>query len=360
MFAPEGAPSRYAETRIVGLPSFSFPLYPDLRLVPPLFNVDQELVEFNPDLVLLINPAFLGLVGLRKGRDLEIPVVASYHTDLPYYTEAYGVGLFTEPVWRYFRWLHNQADLTLAPSNFTKTQIEEHGFERVEIWRHGVDTDVFSPRFRTFEWRERLTDGRSDASLLLYVGRLATEKRVGWLRTVLEQVPGTCLALVGDGPLREELEERFAGTPTVFAGYLKGEDLSAAYASADIFAFPSASETFGNVVLEAMASGVPVVAAASGGPVDLVQDGINGFLFQADSVADMVARIARLVRDKSYLRRLSASARSHALQQSWHAVNDEMFEHLRRLIDSSTQPDGRKALRRSEGLFDLQNHVWRQ
>jgi glycosyltransferase involved in cell wall biosynthesis len=327
MFAPEGAPPRYANTAIVGLPGFAFPLYPDLRMVSPTANVEERLADFRPDLVHLVNPALLGWAGLRHARTLEVPVIASYHTDIPGYAERYGLGMLREPLWAYFRWIHNQADLNLCPSRFTCDELQGRGFRRLAIWGRGVDTVRFSPRQRSETWRLRLSGGQPEAPLLLYVGRLAVEKRVEWLRALLYELPGVRLAIVGDGPLRARLEEQFTETPTVFTGYLRGEDLAQAYASADLFVFPSANETLGNVVLEAMASGLPVVAPRSGGVVDHVVDGENGFLVDKDDVYDMVAAVRTLVADPPLVGRLAAAARQHAERQSWQAILDGLLAH---------------------------------
>ena len=331
MFAPQGAPSRYAQTRIVGLPGLPFPLYPELKLVPPgnkfhTVNVEEELTAFGPHLVHLVNPVLLGLAGLRHARSLGLPVVASYHTDIPGYSTQYGLGLLRNPLWAYFRWLHNQADMNLCPSRFTQTELVAHGFQRVKVWARGVDPVRFNPCHRSDVWRERLSGGHPEAPLLLYVGRLAPEKRVEWLHFILDTLHEARLAIVGDGPSRAALEERFADTPTFFAGYLRGEALSCAYASADVFCFPSATETFGNVVTEAMASGLPVVAPHSGGPVDHVINGHNGFLFAPDNPADLVAKVWRLASNLTYARELGANARAYAETQSWPAVLDGLLE----------------------------------
>jgi glycosyltransferase involved in cell wall biosynthesis len=268
------------------------------------------------------------------------------------------------PLWAYFRWLHNQADLNLCPSDYTLDELQRHGFERVCLWPHGVDTDCFSPVYRSAEWRERLSGGHPEAPLLLYVGRLAAEKRLEWLRPLLDAMPEARLAVVGDGPIRPALMQQFANTPTVFAGYLEGRDLSCAYAAADLFVFPSASETLGNVVLEAMASGLPVVAARAGGPVDLVRDGVNGYLSDAARPEQFCERVQRLVRDPNERARLAAGALRYAQSQSWTAVLDQLLGitkrsstatrrdaagHLARCRPSLTgpgeTPSGREAVR---------------
>ncbi len=332
VFAPEGAPSHYAAATVHGLRGFRFPLYPDLKLALPPLAVSPELAAFRPDLVHLASPVSLGLAGLRQARALGVPLVASYHTDVPGYATLYGLDLFREPLWKYFRWVHNQAALTLCPSCYTEAQLKAHGFERLRVWGRGVDSQRFTPAKRTDEWRSRLTGGQTGTPLLLYVGRLAAEKRVDWLRAVLASLPGTRLAVVGDGPLRTELENAFADLPVVFTGYLQGEDLACAYAAADIFAFPSANETFGNVVLEAMSSGLPVIAPRSGGLLDHVQHGHNGLLFGAGQPADLVAQTRRLVHDSALRLRLGAAARAHAVTQSWERILDGLLDDYAAII----------------------------
>lgn len=332
MFAPQGAPERYADTSIIGLPSVAFPLYRDLKLVPPLIDVRQQLADFKPDLVHLVNPASMCIAGQRHASALGVPTVASYHTDLPGYTKLYRVGLFQEIVWSYFRWAHNRANLNFCPSYFTKRELESHGFERIKVWPHGVDTNRFNPKHRSAEWRARFTGDDPDAQVLLYVGRLAAEKRVTWLRPLMDVLPKARLAIVGEGPMRRNLEKRFRGTNTVFTGYLKGQDLSAAYASADMFVFPSANETFGNVVLEAMASGLPVVAAGAGGPVDLVIDNFNGVLSDPDDPADFVARAWRCSTDVDNLQQMRAAALAFARSQQWDVILDALLNDYEQLL----------------------------
>lgn len=340
LFAPAGGPEQYAETPVLGLNSFAFPLYPDLRLPIPDSRVTRHVAAFKPDVVHLVNPAVLGHAGLRHARQLGVPVVASYHTDIPGYAEHYGVSFLREPLWAYFRWLHNAADLNLCPSRFTLAELGERGFRRLKVWGRGVDPELYHPDKRSADWRRRLTGGHPDAPLLLYAGRLATEKRVHWLRAVIDALPQARLAIVGDGPQRAALETCFAGAPVVFTGYLQGEDLARAYACADLFVFPSANETFGNVVLEAMASGLPVVAPDAGGQVDHVRTGLNGWLFRAVSTDELVERVAEALENPNALARVGRQARDYACTQSWERILDGLLGDYSDVIAAQSARSG--------------------
>ncbi|MCK6625651.1 MAG: glycosyltransferase family 1 protein [Anaerolineae bacterium] len=334
LFAPEGGPLKYAQTPVIGLGAIPFPLYPELKLVPPHVDISRRLAAFQPDLIHVLNPFSLGVVGLNQARALQVPVVASYHTDIPGFAVRWGLGLFREPLWAYLRWLHNQADLNLCPSRTTQIELEAQGIQRTRIWSRGIDTSRFNPTHRSQAWRLRLSGGQPESPLLLYVGRLSPEKRVDWLRPVLTALPQVRLAIVGDGPARPELERLFAETPTVFTGYLQGDELARAYAAADMFVFPAANETLGNVVLEAMASGLPVVAARAGGVLDHVVEGETGLLFEPESQEALIAAVSRLLADEKYARQLGSSGRARVQPQSWAAVLDGLLADYTALIES--------------------------
>ena len=168
------------------------------------------------------------------------------------------------------------------------------GIKEVRLWPQGVDAERFNPSRSSPTWRQRLSGGEPTDRLLLYVGRLAPEKDIGLLKEAFGKVSGIRLAIVGDGPARADLEREFAGTPTVFTGLLQGDDLAAAYASADVFVFPSTTDTLGMAMLEALASGLPVVAARSGGSSEVVGDGESGLLYEPGSAASFVAAVRRL------------------------------------------------------------------
>lgn len=325
VFAPDGGPARLGRTPVVGLPAYPFPLYPELRIVPPHLDVIDQLEDFRPDVVHALGPISIGLIGMRDAHQLGVPLIASYHTDIPGFAARWGLDLFVDPLWAFLRWVHNQADLNLCPSNVTCRDLASRGFERLAVWSRGVDTTRFNPARRSAEMRDRLTDGHPDAPLLLVVGRLSPEKRIAWMRPVLDALPDVRLAVVGNGPQREELESLFAGTPTVFAGFMTGLELASAYASSDAFVFPAANETFGNVVLEAMACGLPVVAARAGGPLDFIAEGQTGLFFSPESQESLTEAVRSLVLDRDCAAHLGQAACYYAQTRTWEIVLDTLI-----------------------------------
>ena len=325
MLAPAGAPDHFANTRVIGLPAAHFPFYPELKLASPFANIGAHFDAYKPDVIHVVNPVSLGIAGLRYARRNNIPVVASYQTDIPGFVTRWGYGFLSKPLYAYLRWIHSQADLNIAPSRATRDELAAHGFKHLNIWGRGVDCARFNPSRRSDEWRARLTAGHPSAPLLMFTGRVAREKRIDWLRAVLDAIPQARLAIIGDGPARPELEQLFNDGRAVFTGFLGGVDLACAYAAADVFVFPSANETFGNVLLEAMASGLPVVAAASGGPLDVVQHGRTGLFFAPEDKRAMTAAVQNLLTDSGLARQLSLNARAEATGRSWEARIGELL-----------------------------------
>ncbi len=334
LFAPEGGPAVYAKTPVIGLPAIPFPIYPELRFVAPSADVKSDLHDFRPDLIHVINPVSLGIAGVRYAKTANVPLVASYHTDVPGFAARWGWNFLAEPLWSYFRWIHNQADLNLCPSRVTQTELRQHQFRNVKVWGRGVDSDLFAPTKRSETWRHRLTDGHPGQPLLLYVGRVSPEKRIEWIRPVLDLLPDVRFAIVGDGPARSQLEEVFAGTNTHFTGYLKGEELASAYAAADIFTFPSPNETLGNVVLEAMASGLPVIAPRSGGVLDHVEHGVTGLLVEAEVNHDFTSAVKLLIDTPVYARKLGQTGRNRVERRTWAFVLDKLLTEYEALLPS--------------------------
>lgn len=332
VFAPDGGIKEFEGARIIGMKGHSFALYPELRLSLPRASMRKQIQDFQPDLLHVADPALLGIAALyygggRNGGTLHLPLVISYHTDLPAYLHYYKLGFLEPHIWRIMRIRHNRATLNLCTSLAMMEQLQQHGIKRVALWPGGVDTTRFDPGRRSETMRARLTEGHPESPLLIYVGRLSAEKDVERLKPMLEALPGTRLALIGDGPHRKALEEHFAGLPVYMAGFLRGEELAAAFASGDVFVMPSRTETLGLVVLEAMSAGLPVVGARAGGVPEMIVDGVTGALF--DTEAQAVEAIRSLLQCPDKRRSTGLAARDHATEHSWKAATVRLLEHYR-------------------------------
>lgn len=331
VIAPDLGVTDFEGTPVRGVPAYTFFLYKDKKYSLLSFKVKKYLKEFQPDLVHVVNPAFLGLTGIYYTRRLGIPLLASYHTHVPKYAEYYNLPFLKPALWWYFRTLHNRADLNLCTSQSVLTELKEKRFKHVHLWKRGVDTNQYHPNYRNDQMRDRLTAGKNEKTLLLYVGRLAPEKDIEKIRNLLNEYSDFCLAIVGDGPHRAYLEKYFKNTDTVFTGFLHGDELARAYASSDIFVFPSTTETLGLVLLEAMASGLPVVAAKSGPTSEQVIHGRTGLLFDANIPNNFVECILTLKDDKY---RLQLAKEAHAVSQAigWDSPSRQLLEFYKMTI----------------------------
>lgn len=323
---------KYADTIVHGVPGVPVPFYPELHITLPGRGTLRAMRAFKPTLVHLIHPSVTGMPGIRFARKLGVPLLASFHTDVVRMARFYRLGLVAPFIKSYTRWTYNQCDYTLATSRRMQRYLEDMGIRNVGLWRRGVDPEFFGSGVRSDETRARLTDGHPERVILLFVGRTATEKRIELLRDVVMQVPNTHLAVVGDGPHLPHLREHFAGAPATFTGYLTGQPLADAYASADIFAFPSETETFGMVVPEAMAAGIPVVTTLVGGVDDVLEEGRSGFMVPIGDVDAMVDRVRLLVENPDLRQQLGAHGREAAQNLTWDAINAELLGVYEALI----------------------------
>ena len=321
---PRAEGSRACGVPVVECRSFPFPPYPEYRIGLPDKHLVKEVGQFAPDVLHFVNPFAFGFRcydALRRA-GLRLPTVFSFHTLYGEFVKQYrALKPLSKVLWWMTREYHNRADVNVTVSAIMQEDLARRGFRRVRCWPPAVDGRLFHPGRRSAALRERLTGGRPEKPLLLTVSRLAPEKNVGFLAGVLKQAPGACLAVVGDGPQRAELEQRFAGTDTQFVGYLKGEELAAAYASADAFVYASETETMGNVVLEALACGCPVVAPRAGGIPNLVEHGRTGLLYAPGDLGD-AGRLTRAVLGDAALRaRLGRAGREAVETWDWeHSV----------------------------------------
>jgi len=334
VICPDGGLTEHKGAKIYGVSAFPLPLYPELKLALPRPAIGLALTEFKPDLIHVVNPAVLGLGGLYYAKVMQIPLVASYHTHLPQYLQHYGLGMLEPVMWELIKANHNQAQLNLCTSTAMVEELRGHGIERLDLWQRGVDTETFRPSLASTEMRSHLSQGHPESPLLLYVGRVSAEKEIDRIKPVLESIPGARLALVGDGPHRSALEKHFAGTPTHFVGYLTGEPLGSAFASADAFIFPSRTETLGLVLLEAMAAGCPVVAARSGGIPDIVTDGVNGYLFDPRDEQGAIAATQRLFQEQTERETLRQNARAEAERWSWSAATRQLQQYYQGVVSA--------------------------
>jgi len=312
------------------------PFYPQMRFgVASPMRLRTQMDRYRPDLVHLATEGPLGLAALLAAGSLALPVASSFHTNYDHYLNHYGLGSLEYICLAYLRWFHNQTLVTLAPSESTRRRLTADGIQRVEIWSRGVDGRLFHPRFRDAGLRRSLNLGPED--VLLYVGRIALEKNLPALvrsfarlrqRLPPEHRERVRLALVGDGPLLSSFQTQ---TPpgVIVAGEKRGEALARWYASADIFAFPSCSETFGNAVLEAQASGLPVVAFDGQAMNERLTSGVEGVLVPPNG--DLAEALLPFCEDLHLRQRCGKAARIRARQQTWEAIFDELEDRYMKL-----------------------------
>jgi glycosyltransferase involved in cell wall biosynthesis len=307
--------------RVLTVPSFTArTVYPGQRWGLPTLRFFRIFREFDPDLVHVVNPAWMGASAVFAARVLRRPVVCSYHTDLVAYAEFYKLGRLRRPMTFLLRAVHNAADLNLVTSRHMERVVARMGFERVHLWPRGTDADRFAgPR----------TPRAAGAPIeVISVGRLAKEKHLDSLLT-LAATPGIHLTFVGDGPHRAALEARFASTDATFTGTLHGADLAAAYAAADVFVLPSLTETLGLVLLEALAAGLPIVAATSPASVELLDGCPAARLYDAADDPSVVASLAAELVASATPDKLAATARDWLEPYSWSTATRALLEFYR-------------------------------
>jgi phosphatidylinositol alpha 1,6-mannosyltransferase len=333
VIAPEPAsgaprPDRTFDFPVVRVPSLGIPAYPGFRVGLPGPRVRAAVARHHTDLVHLAGPFVLGASGSAAARRLRLPVVAVYATDMPAYARMYHTGRAGAAIcWRRLRRIHNAANRTLAPSTATAAELHSHGFQRVWLWARGVDSARFDPAKRSAKLRAELAPGGE--LLVGYVGRLAAEKRLDLL-TEVAALPGVRLVIVGSGPAGAAA--RRALPSALFLGQQGGEQLARLYASFDVFAHAGPHDTFGQTLQEAAASGLPVVAPAAGGPLDLVEDGVTGFLVAPGDPASMAGAVAKLAADPALLAAQGRAGREMVLNRSWPVMCDELIGHYQAVL----------------------------
>ncbi len=328
---PAAAPDSHTER----WPSIPFWAYPQLQMAAPSRMRALDLIDtWRPTLVHVTTEFGVGLSGLFAAREAGVPVVSSYHTHFKAYLEFYGLSALEPIAWPYFRWFHNRGVRTFAPSGVVARELEAHGLTNVRVWSRGVDGSKFSPAFRSAAMRARF-GAAGDTPVVAYVGRLAREKGIevllAALRIVRERLGrDVAFVFVGDGPAEAECR---AGAPegTVFTGKLVGRELAEAYASADIFAFPSITETFGNVVLEALASGLAVIAPDIGATTEYATCE-TALQFSAKAPESLAAAIVTLCRDGAARARIATAGLATARERTWDMIFDRLVRDYREAV----------------------------
>nr|WP_164669891.1 glycosyltransferase family 1 protein [Virgibacillus doumboii] len=336
VIAPDLGVYEFEGAEIKGIPARTLPLYRSKKFALPSRKVKGILKAYDPDIVHVVNPGFVGLSGVNYAKKLGYPLLASFHTQVPKYADYYNLPMFKGLLWWYFRKLHNKADLNLCTSEAVKKELQEQSFYNVHVWKRGVDTELFHPDKYNKHMREKLTNGHPEKRLLLYVGRLAPEKEIEKIKSVLEASDEFVLAIVGDGPHRHVLEKHFQGTNTVFTGFMHGEELAAVYASSDVFVFPSTTETLGLVISEAMASGLPLVAAESGPTNEQVEDNYTGLLYDSDKPDDFKETVLRFS-DETLRKRLAKAAHKEISDIGWDGQSKQVLDYYKELAGVEEQ-----------------------
>ncbi len=318
---------------VIEVNSLPFILYPECRVGFSTQRAAFELLDkFKPDLIHASTPTPMGLIAFNYAAKNKIPAVSSYHTNFATYFKYYGFQRIEHWGWNYLRWFYNKFQKIYVPSKNTAQELENKGFQNLELWERGIHLNRFSPEFRDLELRKQISP--EDKPILLFVGRLVKEKDLDDL-VAMNQIlksrnQNFKLVLVGDGPMKDELQEKLPDAH--FTGYMEGQKLANLYAAADIFVFPSTTETFGNVILEAFASGLPVVTVNKGGVADLIRDGENGFIARANDPENLTEKVELLL-NKPTLRHFQAiSARNLVQYYSWEAINKRLIQSYEELL----------------------------
>ena len=327
VIAPDSAeaPTTYAGFRVKRVPSLAVK-----GLLPvgfPQRSMEPLIEGFNPDVIHLASPFFLGKYATRIAQRLNIPTLSIYQTDVAGFARHYGLSIAHSQLTNWVANIHKQTNRTLAPSTWSCDQLMSSGVDNVALWQRGVDSTKFNPSKRSVELRSSFQHSDSNKVIVGYVGRLANEKRIEDL-VPLHDRHDVQLVIVGDGPARQKLERLLPRAR--FVGYKSGEELAAHYASFDLFVHTGKHETFCQSIQESLASGVPVIAPHSGGPIDLVQHGATGFLLDTSNASDLVAAF-ELLTDAHTRSLMGITARESVIHRTWEKVNNELINHYREL-----------------------------
>ncbi len=328
-------PAMKHEGTFVPVYAIPAPGRPDYRITMGLPAAEkQKLHDFKPDIIHIATPDILGYKALRYAMKHDIPVVSSYHTHFSSYFKYYRLDFLERPLWRYLHWFYRNCKHLYVPSPSTMKELRTEGVEcELKLWSRGVDTNLFQPGQRDIAWRRSL--GFSDDEIVIvFISRLVWEKNLTMVEKVFNRIkrlnPDLRTLIVGDGPARNELAERLSDT--VFTGYLSGRELARAYASGDIFFFPSDTESFGNVTLEAMSSGLPNVVARAYGNISLVDDGVTGYLVDAGDEQKFTEYLLEISGNEGLRNKMGTTSRQKAQLYEWERILDQLVSYYEEIM----------------------------
>ena len=334
IFAP-GDEHIKKEKGIKRFPGIRFFLYPQVKLCFPFYSrVKKALTAFKPDIIHIVTEFGIGRAGLKYALNNKIPLVSSFHTNIPEYLKYFHFDFLENFSWRYLLKVHLKANRVFVPSNSTKKSLQNKGLKNISIWSRGIDKSQYSPDYRDESFRKEY--GLVDKTVFLYVGRVSPEKDIDILmetfnRLNLKYKDKIHLIIVGDGPLLSSLKEK-APSNITFLGFLRGNTLSKVYASSDIFIFPSSTETFGNVVIEAMASGVPVISCLAGGIADNLINGVNGLGIKPRDLEGFYNASERLLLNTSLRAKLASNGYDFISILDWNIIFSKLVTEYHEVI----------------------------
>ncbi|MBN1929225.1 MAG: glycosyltransferase family 1 protein [Chlorobiaceae bacterium] len=334
VWTPDFTPGEDGMVPVNKVPAVPIPLYPDYKLGFFNASVERQLDEFAPDVIHISTPDIVGRKFLQYARSKGIPVGSAYHTDFPSYLSYYRLGFAEPSVWKFLRKFYNACDVTLAPNESVRQRLTGKGIERVELWSRGIDKELFDPSRRSDALRRQWdAEGRT---VIIYAGRFVLYKDIEVVMNLYQRFADDGLGqtvrfvMIGSGP--EEAEMRARMPEAVFTGYLTGTALPEAYASGDLFLFPSTTEAFCNVVLEALASGLPSVVSDIGGCMELVRRSGGGMVARAGDIDEFYDACTKLMQDGELFRNMRERGLAFAEDKSWAAVNGALIDRYKRMI----------------------------
>lgn len=340
IFAPDYETEAKEESKIIYFRGIIPFLSPNSRIaLPSQAVVKKKVEEFRPDIIHVVTEFTIGYVGMKVARACKIPLIMSYHTNLDQYVQHYKMTYMKKPVGAYLRYFHNHARLNLCPSIHTMVTLEKQGYKKLALWSRGVDTTLFSPRKHCIDFKEQI--GFENRFLFLYAGRIAVEKSLDILMKsiyYINRIYGDKVGFVfmGDGPYLEELKECNIDN-VFFTGFLQGEELAKVYASCDCFTFPSGTETFGNVVLEAMASGLPVICADAGGVTDFTCHKKNAYVTMYQNSVSLFYAMREVYENTVLRQQLINGSLVTAGKKSWNKIFDRLLISYEEVIHSTNE-----------------------